>query len=224
MLEFDWITASIGLVFIIMIWFIFRSRVILGKKHWNSMVKAAFFRFKKPINAYSLHKTSFLEIEIREADSINQFGSEADNSPISVEESARYNGEGEYKNYFFAEGMVSNFDPLKTNEKLYQILKRIGLLNDKYLDYKEKRIRRNLASNILTVEHFNKTAIIGGVVLVVIVYLLFNMFEFTNSVAQLYTEWIPIIEQQFDNVPKLVPADGGSLIPDDILGTINNPK
>lgn len=220
--EFDWITAGLIAGNVLGVVIIFRIRAVIGPKYWSSVMKAIALRFKHPINGVRLYKSQYIQPEVIDANAAVQFDKETDNSPITINEAHRYNGESEYKWYFFGEGHTENFDPLKMNEKLYEILKRIGLLNDKYLDYKEKRIRNNYKNEILTTQHFNKIAIMGGIALLVIGYFMWNIVDFSNSVTALYNDWVPIIEQQIQNVPRLVPdGGGGGLDPNSILEGIN---
>lgn len=221
--EIDWVLGTaVGLDVILLLMMVGLRRA-MGNKEFMSALKVAAFRFRHPIRQIKLFKGQFLEIEYRDMETATQFDHQTNNAPISINESARYNSEGMCKSYFFAEGSTENFDPMRINQKFYELLKRIGLQNDKYLDYKEQRIRAKWNDQILTKEHFNKISLVIIAGVGVTLYFMYNIHQFTDSAQATYNQWAPILQQQFKNVPALIPQPS-TLDPQTILKQINGGK
>lgn len=217
MVELNWVLGTLVATNFMFAFITFRTRAIIGPKYWKSVIKAIGLRFSKPIHAVWTHKSQFTQQEVMDARKIET------DTPMTLNEDNRYHSEGEFKTYFFGEGQTENYDPLKANTKLYEILKRLGLVTNKYIDYREERLRSNIKSNILDKEHFNKVALVGGLALLAIGYFMFNIVSFADNAQLLYDQWVPILEQQIENVPRLVENTGAALTPQGLLDSLNSP-
>lgn len=198
-----------------------RIRSFLGGKYFISILKATARRFRNPVQRINLFKGNYYEIEIMDVENVTEFDKAVSSTPVSIDENHAYRSPAPLRTYFFAQGYTTNINPIITVEKLYELLRRIGLLNNKYLDYKEQRMRSKWADKLLDKDHFNKISLLIIIGIAGSLFLLFNLTTFAQGAQALYESWLPIIEQQFKDVPRLVEGKGFSL--DEITKSITNP-
>lgn len=215
----DIVVGALVAYLIVSIVLFIRIRSFLGAKYFLGILKTTARRFRNPIQRCNIFQGNYYEFEIIEMENSTDFDKQVGSTPVTINEDDAYRSPGPLRTYFFVQNSTTNINPLTGNtEKLYQILRRIGLLNDKYLDYREARLRSKWADKLLDKEHFNKVSVINILLVVGCLFLLYNLTQFANGATALYNEWLPIIQTQLKDVPRLV-ADSGLSV-DSITKTI----